>query len=420
VIIDLPSTTTSKVNSKLVELRDEGGATTLGRVLTLVIVTDDGEKADEALDAANHASREHPCRVLVVARGAKKAAPRLDAQLRVGGDAGASEVVVLRLYGALADEGASCVEPLLLPDAPIVAWWPHQAPPEPAKDPIGQIAHRRITDAAADRNPIRTLEQRRKSYTPGDTDLAWTRLTNWRALLAAALDLPPHEKVINATVAGEGDSPSTELLAGWLAARLRVPVTRTKATYGGGIVSVVLERRSGNVELERPDEKVGTLIQPGQPERKVALRRRPVRECLSEELRRLDPDEIYEVTLHGLSKVVRGRAGSGRSTAKTNGSKATSKTTSKTTSKAAGSRRTSSKTTGSGSSRSGTESSAGTSSRATATRSRTTRDRSSARADSSGADSSEADGSVSTTSSTATNTAPANGSAGSSTTGDGS
>ncbi|MGH3622906.1 MAG: glucose-6-phosphate dehydrogenase assembly protein OpcA, partial [Sciscionella sp.] len=283
---------------------------------------------------------------------------------------------------------------------------------------------------------------RKKSYAPGDTDLAWTRLTNWRALLAAALDLPPHEKVIHATVTGEGDSPSTELLAGWLAARLRVPVTRTKATYGGGIVSVVLERRSGNVELERPDEKVGTLIQPGQPERKVALRRRPVRECLSEELRRLDPDEIYEATLHGLSKVVRGRAGSGGSAAKTNGLKAPSRATSKTPSKAAGSntsestgssttgsgrtnskatgsRRTGSKTTGSGSSRSGRASSAGTRSRATATSSRTTRDRSSAHADSSGADSSGADGSESAASGTATNTAPANGSAaGSSTTGD--
>ena len=44
VIIDLPSTTTSQVNNKLVELRQEGGATTLGRVLNLVIVTDDGPR----------------------------------------------------------------------------------------------------------------------------------------------------------------------------------------------------------------------------------------------------------------------------------------------------------------------------------------------------------------------------------------
>ncbi|MFJ6677042.1 glucose-6-phosphate dehydrogenase assembly protein OpcA [Actinosynnema sp. NPDC091369] len=307
MIIDLPSTTTSQVNSKLVRLREEGGAVTLGRVLTLVIVTDDGTKTEEAIDAANDASREHPCRVIVVARGARKAAPRLDAQIRVGGDAGASEVIVLRLYGELANEGASCVVPLLLPDTPVVAWWPNEAPAVPAQDPIGQLAQRRITDAAAEKNPIKALEQRRTGYTPGDTDLAWTRLTLWRAMLASAFDLPPYEKVTEAEVSGESDSPSTDLLAAWLAGCLRVPVKRARATRGEGIVDVRLERRSGVVELSRPDGKVGTLTQPGQPERRVALQRRQVRDCLAEELRRLDPDEVYEAALRSLGKVVRGR-----------------------------------------------------------------------------------------------------------------
>lgn len=307
MIIDLPSTTTSQVNSKLVQLRQEGGAITLGRVLTLVIVTDDGSRTEEAIEAANDASREHPCRVIVVARGAKKAAARLDAQIRVGGDAGASEVVVLRLYGALADEGASCVIPLLLPDTPVVAWWPFEAPSVPAKDPIGVLAHRRILDAANEKNPVRALDHRKSTYADGDTDLAWTRLTNWRAMLAAALDLPPHEKITAATVTGESDSPSTDLLAAWLAVCLRIPVSRLRATSGEGIVKVVLERRTGSIELVRPDGRVGTLTQPGQPDRKIALQRRSVRDCLSEELRRLDPDEIYAETLKGLTKVVRGR-----------------------------------------------------------------------------------------------------------------
>ena len=146
MILDLPSTTTSQVNRKLVELRESGGAVALGRVLTLVIVTDDGARTEEAVDAPNDASRENPCRVIVVARGAKKAAPRLDAQIRVGGDAGASEVIVLRLYGPLADQGASCVVPLLLPDAPVVAWWPFEGPTVPSQDPIGALASRRITE----------------------------------------------------------------------------------------------------------------------------------------------------------------------------------------------------------------------------------------------------------------------------------
>jgi glucose-6-phosphate dehydrogenase assembly protein OpcA len=319
VIFDLPSTTTSQVNNKLVRVRQEGGAVTLGRVLTLVIVTDDGSKAEEAIAAANDASREHPCRVIVVARGAKKAAARLDAQIRVGGDAGASEVVVLRLYGSLADEGASCVIPLLLPDTPVVAWWPFEAPKVPSKDPIGELANRRIFDAANERNPIKALDHRKSTYTDGDTDLAWTRLTTWRALLAAALDLPPHERITGASVTGEGDSPSTDLLAAWLAGCLRIPVSRLRASSGEGIVKVVLERRSGNVELVRPDGRVGTLTQAGQPDRRVALHRRSVRDCLSEELRRLDPDEIYAETLKALPKVVRGRAAAAAAPTATSG-----------------------------------------------------------------------------------------------------
>ncbi|GAB3293433.1 glucose-6-phosphate dehydrogenase assembly protein OpcA [Parasphingorhabdus pacifica] len=306
MIIDLPSTTTSRVNKKMVELRESGGAVALGRVLTLVIVTGDGTETEQAIQAANDASREHPCRVIVVARGAKEAAPRLDAQIRIGGDAGASEVIVLRLYGALADEGAGSVVPLLLPDAPVVVWWPTEAPEFPAKDPIGVLAHRRITDAAAEENPIEALQSRVRSYVDGDTDLAWTRLTSWRALLAASLDLPPFEQVTSATVRGAGDSPSTDLLAAWLAVYLDIPVHRSEhRRQEAGIISAVLERPSGNVEIVRPDGRVGTLTQPGQPDRRVALHRRETRDCLAEELRRLDPDDIYEVTLRGLTMIVR-------------------------------------------------------------------------------------------------------------------
>jgi glucose-6-phosphate dehydrogenase assembly protein OpcA len=310
MIVDLPSSNTSAVNKKLVELRERGGVLALGRVLTLVILTDDGSAIEGAIEAANAASREHPCRVIVLARGQRKAAPRLDAQIRVGGDAGASEVIVLRGYGALASDeaGAGMVMPLLLPDAPVVAWWPGEAPAIPSEDPVGQLAQRRITDALSSKNPIKAFEQRRAHHVAGDTDLTWTRLTSWRALLATALDTPPHEDVTGATVAGEAISPSTDLIAGWLAVRLDARVKRSPAQAGPGLVSVRLDRPSGPIELIRPDGKVGSLRQPGQPDRLVALARREVRDCLAEELRRLDPDEIYGAALVGVGRIARGRA----------------------------------------------------------------------------------------------------------------
>jgi len=309
VILDLPGCTTGAVNRKLVELRERGGVMALGRVLTLVIVTDDNAGIEGAIEAANSASREHPCRVIVLARGQRRAHPRLDAQIRVGGDAGASEVIVLRGYGALAGDepGAAMVMPLLLPDAPVVAWWPTDAPAVPSHDAIGGLAQRRITDALSARNPMKAFEQRRVGHAAGDTDLTWTRLTSWRALLAAALDHPPHEPVKEAVVSGEAVSPSTELMAGWLASRLGVRVKRAPAGSGPGLVSVHLNRASGPVELLRPDGRTGSLRAPGQPERRVALARRSVPECLAEELRRLDDDEVYAAALEAVVKVTRGR-----------------------------------------------------------------------------------------------------------------
>ncbi|MEN3302825.1 glucose-6-phosphate dehydrogenase assembly protein OpcA [Pseudonocardia sp.] len=309
MIVDLPSSNSSAVNKKLVELRESNGVLALGRVLTLVVVTDDGLSIEGAIEAANSASREHPCRVIVLARGARKAAPRMDAQIRIGGDAGASEVIVLRGYGALADPepGAGMVMPLLLPDAPVVAWWPHEAPAVPSEDAIGKLAQRRITDALSSKNPLKAFEQRRANHVAGDTDLTWTRLTQWRALLAAALDFPPHEDVTAALVAGEVVSPSTDLLAGWLATRLNVKIKRSPSTSTHGMSLVRLTRSSGPVELTRPDGKIATLSQPGQPDRMIALARRSVPDCLSEELRRLDPDEIYGAALAGVGEISRGR-----------------------------------------------------------------------------------------------------------------
>jgi len=307
VIIDLPSTNSSKINRALVDLREKGGSITLGRVLTLVIITDESA-AEDPIAAANAASFEHPCRVIVVARGARRASPRMDAQIRVGGDAGASEVVVLRLYGTLVDHGASVVVPLLLADAPVVAWWPGDAPEVPADDPIGELAQRRITDAAASKRPAAQLTKRIASYRPGDTDLSWTRITRWRGLLAATMDQPPHDKVTSASVAGAADSPSADLLAAWLAVALKCPVKRIKspAKSGPGLHSVILFRRAGDISMVRPQTITAELRVGNQPARHVALPRRGLRDCLAEELRRLDADDVYaEVLSKGLALVAK-------------------------------------------------------------------------------------------------------------------
>lgn len=303
VIVDLPSTTTGTISKRLVRLRNEVGAMAMGRVLTLLVAVDE-TGADEAIVAANDATRQHPARIIVVVRGNGRGKRRLDAQIRVGGDAGASEIVVLRLYGALADHGDAVVTPLLLPDSPIVVWWPGEPPADVASSPLGMLAHRRITDAAPCANPCRQLKRRAQHYTSGDTDLTWTRITRWRALLAATLDYPPFEPITSATVTAEPDCASAFLLAGWLAGALDISVLQARSQVGTGLVSVRLQRDGGPIDLVRAAGQVASLAQPNQPMREVALLEPGLSESLAAELRRLDADQVYAAALClGLPKV---------------------------------------------------------------------------------------------------------------------
>jgi glucose-6-phosphate dehydrogenase assembly protein OpcA len=300
MIVDLPGTTTSDVNKKLDELREEGGAITMARVLTLVIAPDTNAILEDSIEAANAASREHPCRVIVVVPDDPLAdEAKLDAQIRVGHDAGAGEVVVLKLSGPLAAHASSVVVPFLLPDTPVVAWWPAVAPAVPAQDPLGQLALRRITDATNGADPLSAIKSRLEGYTAGDTDLAWSRITYWRALLTSAVDQAPFEPITSAIVSGLKTEPALDILAGWLANRIDGPVTRAV-----GELKVELIRPTETITLSRPQEgRTATLTRTARPEAKVPLARRETRECLAEDLRRLDADEIYLSALQGIDKV---------------------------------------------------------------------------------------------------------------------
>jgi glucose-6-phosphate dehydrogenase assembly protein OpcA len=299
--IDLTDTTASKINKALVQGRRAIGTPAVGMVLTMVIVTDE-ENAYDAIKAAEEASHEHPSRTLVVIkRHARTPRDRtnshLDAEVRVGADAGTGETVILRTYGEVSDHADSVVLPLLLPDAPVVVWWPVEAPENPAKDPLGALAQRRITDLYAVENPLEMLATRVRSYAPGDTDLAWTRLTPWRSMLAAALDQARAE-IISGAVEAEADNPAAELLARWLEARLKVKIDRV-VTAGPVVTAVRLGTANGEIVIDRPEGPLATLSLPGQPSRTLALKVRTTSELIAEELRRLDADEMYAVALRG-------------------------------------------------------------------------------------------------------------------------
>jgi glucose-6-phosphate dehydrogenase assembly protein OpcA len=300
------------VVKELAAQRRTGGAVLSGVALTLVVVADESRVA-EAEEAATHAAEMHPCRVLVVVRRQIDApAPRLDAEVIIGGRLGPGEAVVMRMYGRLGLHAESVVLPLLAADAPVVAWW-HAAPPEQlATDALAVFADRRITDSSIAQDPLTALKTRAKDYAPGDTDLAWTRTTGWRAILASSLDSVSGRRgepviVKGGRVEGDPDSPTAQLLAGWLTSRCGTSI----GVKGGerkpgesGVESVVLTLDQKEEVRITADRRGGAVLtQPLRPDASVPLPERALGELLSEELRRLDPDEPYSDALEAATGV---------------------------------------------------------------------------------------------------------------------
>lgn len=296
---------TEVVKALAAERRSAGGVAS-GLALTLVAVVNE-ERVREAETAAATAAAAHPCRLIIVVRGQAPTAgvgggeSRLDAEIVVGGRLGPAEAVVLHMYGRLARHAESVVIPLLAPDVPVVTWW-HEAPPDRiATDPLGVLADRRITDVAQAPDPLTALHQRAEDYAPCDTDLAWTRTTPWRTLLASALD-PVTSPVATIRVAAAVDDPTAALLRGWLRSRLGLtPVVVD--TPGGGIEGVTLRLADGEELAIIHHDGVATLRRTGLPDRIMPVLRRPLGEQLAEELRRLDADQVYAAALSAATGV---------------------------------------------------------------------------------------------------------------------
>lgn len=295
-------TSGTDVVKALAAARNNGGSMTSGLALTFVVVAEE-KLVGAAEQAASSAAAMHPCRLIVVVRRDSLAStPRLDAEVTIGGRLGPGEGIELRMYGRLSLHAESVVLPLLAPDTPVVTWWPGVAPSQLATDGLGVFADRRVTDAGAAADPIAALRERAHDYAPGDSDLAWTRITDWRSILATAADAAGGAgrtvTVVGGQVSGSEGSASAALLAGWLSSRLGAEVQLSPPDPGAaidaaGIAGVRLELADlPAIQVNRRDG-IGVVSQEGRPDSSAALAEREVGELLGEELRRLDVDELY-------------------------------------------------------------------------------------------------------------------------------
>ena len=182
-------TTGSAVVKELAAQRRTGGAVLSGVALTLVVVADES-RVTEAEEAATHAAEAHPCR-----HAGRRAPPD-----RGPGPAPRRRGAHRRAARPRRGRGHAHVRPArrCTPSPSCCRCWPPTPRWSPGGTPLprtgwpptrwrssptGGSPTARIAE-----DPLAALKTRADDYAPGDTDLAWTRSTAWRAILASTLD----------------------------------------------------------------------------------------------------------------------------------------------------------------------------------------------------------------------------------------
>lgn len=232
-------------------------------VVTLVVVAPDEARANRAADAVKRLAGRHPGRtVVVVCRPGAGAGLDADVLLHANEAEGRrvwSEDVRLWVSGPLGQHLDSLVEPLTLPDLPVVVWFAG-APPGPA-EPLLAAADAVVVDtkepAEAHLAAAAALDQRHTVL-----DLAWIRLRPWRTTLAGLFDVPTVRPFLG-TVTGatvRGKPGARLLLGGWLVSRLGLPasaVTTEQARHAGIVLEAGdADRRALVTVVRTGDERV--------------------------------------------------------------------------------------------------------------------------------------------------------------------
>ncbi len=210
--------------------RSEQRSATRTAVVNLVVRAGDDVQAERACRALHRLGSRHPGRTVVVIGpvGDHGQGPSsIDAEVFLHGAEAEghrvwSEDVRLQVRGPLLDHLDSLVEPLTLPDLPVVAWFAGP-PPDPADPLIGAadavIVDSKTEEPGGERSLPSFISLSRRNVV---IDLSWIRLRPWRELLAGLFDgeiLRPFLEGINRAEVRGKPGPRL-LLAGWLSSRL--------------------------------------------------------------------------------------------------------------------------------------------------------------------------------------------------------
>jgi glucose-6-phosphate dehydrogenase assembly protein OpcA len=255
--------------------------------MATVVAVGPSERLPEAAAALRSHARAGAIRAILIASG-----DRATPAVRVT----ASEIALEGLRKAFVN---NAVAALRLPSLPALVWWRGGDPDEP--EDLAELADRVVLDAENPEAVWHRLDALVEKVAV--TDLRWTALTRWRALMAHFFDMPgvgeAAAKFSRLRIDGS-DPYSARLFAAWLAASLKWHHVSTRfeqqpgnpinaVTFGNGNEELVLRRvpGSGCVEgLARLHGRVASRI--------AAPGERSLTALIAEELRVRSHDTAFE------------------------------------------------------------------------------------------------------------------------------
>jgi glucose-6-phosphate dehydrogenase assembly protein OpcA len=273
---------------------DESGAVMRARVLNLMFYVTSAEAASEVNDILSDVTTSHPCRALLMVAEREKEDQDIKMSVSTfcpdssdaGGRRVCCELVTLKASGHFTSELPSAATPLLVSDLPIFLDWQDELrPDDEVFQSLSRAADRVVVDSAEFQKPlaemaalVRLLSRKRASEV-ALSDLNWSRLTSWRALLASFYDVleyrPALEKINHVTIeyvapwspASEANiAPQALMMGGWLASRLGWHPSQDKLDQplNESTRVSVLEKDGRRIKLlfrlvSRPEMKPGRL-----------------------------------------------------------------------------------------------------------------------------------------------------------------
>jgi glucose-6-phosphate dehydrogenase assembly protein OpcA len=210
---------------------DESSGVLRACAMTLVVLAEAGEDANAVGETLASLMREHPSRAIVV-RVSESEEPALEARVFAQcwmpfgqrRQICCEQIEISSSHTSLADV-PGVILPLVVADLPVILW---SRPPgllsSPAWNDLSHIATKTIFDSAAFPDPREALRRFARATASGLllADLAWTRLTRWRELIAQIFENPLYRSqlpsITAVTIYYTGESPSAGqwYVAAWL------------------------------------------------------------------------------------------------------------------------------------------------------------------------------------------------------------